>query len=76
MSEPAWMTGELRDKIKKSQKLNREKRNCREEEKLECEKLYWQQKELVKHLIRKELGKHEETLTREIREAKDSGVKM
>ena len=31
---------------------------------------------LVKHLIRKELGKHEETLTREIREAKDSGVKM
>ena len=40
------------------------------------EKLYWQQKELVKHLIRKELGKHEETLTREIREAKDSGVKM
>ena len=52
------------------------KRNCREEEKLEHEKLYWQQKEIVKHLIRKELGKHEETLTREIREAKDSGVKM
>ena len=71
------MTGELRDEIKKWKKLNREKRNCRED-KLEREKLYWQwhQKELVKHLIRKELGKHEETLTRDIREAKDSGVKM
>ena len=30
----------------------------------------------MKHHIRKELGKHEKTLTREIREAKDSGVKM
>ena len=43
---------------------------------MEREKLYWQQKELVKHLIRKEFGKHEETLIREIRGAKDSGVKM
>ena len=76
MSEPVWMTGELRDEIKKRKKLNREKINCREEEKLKREKLYWQQKELVKHLIRKELGKDEETPTREIREAKDSGVKM
>ena len=42
----------------------------------ESEKLYWQQKELVKHLIKKKLGKHEKTLTKEIREAKDSGLKM
>ena len=55
----------------------RERRNCREEEKWECEKFYWQQKELVKHLIRKELlRKHEKTQTEEIRKAKNSGVKM
>ena len=30
----------------------------------------------VIHYNLKELGKHEETLTREIKEAKDSGVKM
>ena len=34
------------------------------------------QKELVKHLIRKEFGKHEKTLSKEIRDAKDSGIKM
>ena len=32
MSEPVWMTGELRDEIKKRKKLNRKKRNCREEQ--------------------------------------------
>ena len=37
MREPAWMTGKLRDEIKKRKKIN-----CREEEKLEREKLYWQ----------------------------------
>ena len=44
MSEPVWMTGVLRDEIKKGKKLNREIRNCREEEKGECEKLYWRRK--------------------------------
>ena len=47
MSEPVWMTGKLRDEIKKGKKLNREKGNCREEEKFEYKKLYWQQIELV-----------------------------
>ena len=63
-------------RLKKCKKINRGKRNCREEEKEECEKMYWQQKELVKHLIRKELGKHEKTLRKEIIEANNSGIKM
>ena len=42
----------------------------REEEKRECEKLYWQQKELVKHLVRKEFEKHEKTLRQYDRKSK------
>ena len=53
ISEPVWMTGEIRDGIKKRKQLNRRKRNCRDEEREQSVKLYCQQKELVKQLIRK-----------------------
>ena len=43
------------------------RRNCRK---------YRQQKELVKQLIRREREEHEKRMSREIKDAKDSGMKM
>ena len=51
------MTEEIREGIKKMKEINRKRRNCREEEKEENLKLYCQQKEIVKQMIRNEMGR-------------------
>ena len=70
------MTEEIRCEIKNRRELNRRQRNCNAENREENWGRYLRQKELVKQMIRKELGEHEKRVTQEIREAKDSGQKM
>ena len=59
--------------IKRTREYNRRKRGGREEENW---RKYRQQKELAKQLIRREREEHERTMTREIKDAKDSGMKI
>ena len=75
-SEPIWMTEGLRREIKKRKNMIKRQRNCKIEDREENWRLYIQQKRLVKQMIRDELAKHEKMITREIRKAKDSGIKM
>ena len=75
-SEPIWMTEGLRREIKIRKNMNKRQRNCKIEDREKNLRLYIQQKGLVKQMIRDELAKHEKMITREIREAKDSGIKM
>ena len=70
------MTEGLRREIKNRKNMNKRQRNCKIEDREENWRLYIQQKRLVKQMIRDELAKHEKMITREIREAKDSGIKM
>ena len=70
------MTEEIRCEIKNRRELNRRQRNCNAENREQNWGRYLQQKELVKQMIRKELGKYQKRATQEIREAKDSGQKM
>ena len=70
------MTEEIRYEIKNRRELNRRQRNCNAENREENWGRYLQQKELVKQMIRKELGEHKKGVTQEIREAKDSGQLM
>ena len=64
----------MRLRIEKN--MNKRQRNCKIEDREENWRLYIQQKGLVKQMIQDELAKHEKMITREIREAKDSGIKM
>ena len=75
-NEPIWMTEGLRREIKNRKNMNKWQRNCKIEDRGENWRLYIQQKGLVKQMIRDELAKHEKMITRKIREAKDSGIKM
>ena len=70
-----WTEG-LRLEIKNRKNMNKRQRNCKIEDREENWRLYIQQKGLVKQMIRDELLKHEKMITREIGEAKDSGIKM
>ena len=70
------MTEGLRREIENKKKMNKRQKKCKIEDREENWRLYIQQKGLVKQMVRDELGKHEKMITLEIREAKDSGIKM
>ena len=70
------MTKEIRVEIKRRREYNIRKRRGRDEDVEEKWRKYRQQKELVKQLIRREREEQERKMTREIKDAKDSGMKM
>ena len=75
--EPPWINEDIRIEIKERKRFNRNRRNAQgREEEERWKELYTEQKIKVQNMIRKEIYKHEEKLTREIRENKDGGRKM
>ena len=74
--EAPWMTIEIRAEIKKRRKLNRDKRNCREEDKEEAIQVYFNQKRKVQHLIHAAMNQHEAQVTMDIKKDKGRGMKL
>ena len=74
--EAPWMTIEIRAEIKKRRKLNRDKRNCREEDKEEAIQVYFNQKRKVPHLIHAAMNQHEAQVTIDIKKDKGRGMKL
>lgn len=71
--EPPWMTSEIRQEIKKRKFLNRQKRNEEDEEMRErINEQYMTQKKTAQNKIKREILKHEETITMDIRSTKKS----
>ena len=74
--EAPWMTIEIRAEIKKRRKLNHAKRKCREEDKEEAIKVYFNQKRKVQHLIHEAMNQYEAQVTMDIRKNKGRGMKL
>ena len=74
--EPVWMTEEIRREIKIRRQYNKEKRKAAGERLEELLEKYKVQKYKVQMMIKQAKRAHEVKLTKEVREAKDSGKKM
>ena len=70
------MMKDIRMEIRRKRENNKRKHRESEKDVEENWRRHRQQKELVKQLIRRERGKHERKMTREIKDAKDSGMNM
>ena len=74
ITEPIWMNKEIRNEIKERKGINRLRRNTTErEEKAKLFEIYQIQKIKLQNLIKEEMYKHEEKITREIRERETTG---
>ena len=72
-----WMTYEILDGIKERRRLNRERRNCKDEvRKEELRKAYEKQKWKVKGMVKKAVEEDEIKLKEEIEEGDGSGCKV
>ena len=74
--EAPWMTKAIRTEIKKRKTLNREKRNCCEEDKKQNEELYRNQKKKVQQLIYSAMQQNELKVTMDIKNDKGRGKKL
>ena len=72
-----WINENIKNEIKKRNKLNREKRNSKNKEKeAESRKKWERQKEKVKVMIRNEINDHEIKITNEIKNDYNKGKKI
>ena len=72
-----WMTGEILGGIKERRRLNRERRNCKDEvRKEELRKAYERQKWKVKGMVKKAVEEDEMKLKEEIEEGDRSSCKI
>ena len=72
--EKKWFNNEIREAIKKRRKLNRERRNCKDEgRRRELEDEYNNQRKVVQKLVREAIIKYEIELAKEIRKDKSRG---
>ena len=74
--EAPWMTKDIRTEIKKRKTLNREKRNCCEEDRKQSEELYRNQKKKVQQLIYNAMQQNELKVTMDIKNDKGRGKKL
>ena len=72
-----WMTDEIMEGMKKRRRINRERRNCKDEmKKKELNKAYEEQKWKVKGMVKRAVEEDEMRLKKEIEEGDRSGSKI
>ena len=73
--DPVWMTSELRSQIALQREYNRKRRNAAGKQMEQWRARYLWQMETVRQIILEEKGRHEEKITSEIQQVKNSGKK-
>ena len=74
ITEPPWVTKQIRKEIKKRKELNRRKRNAEtQEESNVLFAQYLKQKKHVQYLVKEKISIHEKKMTEEIKHSKNKG---